>query len=100
MQRARMILPLAWLVRVEDIALHREWLSEVVDGLLKRQNASNGAIQEEISAEGWNGAARTPNNENYGTFESPLNQDNTNPVSDFLYVLFFLIFFSIYPKIV
>ena len=85
MQRARMILPLAWLVRVEDIPQHREWLSQIVDGLLSRQDSSCGAIQEEISATNWNGAARTPNNENYGTFEAPLNQENDDPVSDFLY---------------
>jgi hypothetical protein len=26
-----------------------------------------------------------PNNEDYGTFEAPLNQHNDDPVSDFLY---------------
>ena len=26
-----------------------------------------------------------PTNENYGTFEAPLNQENSDPVSDFLY---------------
>ena len=26
-----------------------------------------------------------PNNEDYGTFEAPLNQNNTDPVSDLLY---------------
>ena len=28
---------------------------------------------------------RVPNNEDYGTFEAPLNQENDDPVSDFLY---------------
>ena len=28
---------------------------------------------------------RVPNNEYYGTFEAPLNQENDDPVSDFLY---------------
>jgi hypothetical protein len=85
MQRARMLLPLAWLCRVEDTDVHRGWLAQVASGLLARQNASTGAIQEEISAAGWGSSARVPSNADYGTFEAPLNQDNTDPVSDLLY---------------
>ena len=85
MQRARMLLPLAWLVRANDTAVHRGWLSAVADGLLARQDNATGAIREEVSAAGWAKAARVPNNEDYGTFEAPLNQDNTDPVSDLLY---------------
>lgn len=84
MQRARMLLPLAWLVRVDGTAESAEWLARVADGLLARQ-APSGFFREEISAEGWGGAAQTPNNENYGTFESPLNQNNSDPVADLLY---------------
>ena len=36
MQRARIILPLAFLVRANDTALHRQWLRTAVDGLLTR----------------------------------------------------------------
>ena len=32
-----------------------------------------------------------PNNENYGTFEAPLNQENSDPVSDMLYTTNFAI---------
>ena len=85
MQRARMLLPLAWLVRANDTATHRDWLFRVADGLLARQDAATGAIREEVSAPGWAAAARTPNNDDYGTFEAPLNQDNSDPVSDLLY---------------
>lgn len=84
MQRARMLLPLAWLIRVNDTELHRQWLMAVFNGLKKRQQEC-GAIQEEISAEGWAGSARTPTNTDYGTFEAPLNQNNSDPVSDLLY---------------
>ena len=84
MQRARMLLPLAWLLRVEPTVEHKAWLVEVADGLLTRQ-AACGAIQEEVSAAGWGGAARVPTNDDYGTFESPLNQGNDDPVSDLLY---------------
>lgn len=31
------------------------------------------------------GSTRVPNNADYGTFEAPLNQENDDPVSDFLY---------------
>ena len=85
MQRARMLLPLAWLVRANDTALHRGWLATVADGLLVRQDAATGAIREEVSATGWAAAARVPNNDDYGTFEAPLNQNNSDPVSDLLY---------------
>ena len=95
MQRARMILPLAFLVRANDTTQHRAWLHTAVDGLLTRQRcapmglaASSAkwcAIQEELSAPGWGGSTRVPTNENYGTFEAPLNQENSDPVSDFLY---------------
>ena len=84
MQRARMVLPLAWLVRVDDTAEHRGWLDQVVSGLLERQDSS-GAFREELSAPGWGGSVRVPNNQDYGTFEAPLNQENTDPVADLLY---------------
>ena len=38
MQRARIILPLAFLVRANDTALHRSWLRTAVDGLLTRKH--------------------------------------------------------------
>eukprot|EP01052_Picozoa_sp_SAG31_P016343 SAG31_NODE_1078_length_10032_cov_4.602034_11_plen_932_part_00 len=85
MQRARMLLPLAWLVRTNNTALSHEWLITIADGLLARQDHTSGAFREEVSAEGWGNAAITPNNENYGTFEAPLNQENDDPVSDLLY---------------
>eukprot|EP00756_Hemistasia_phaeocysticola_P049171 Hpha_TRINITY_DN23611_c0_g1::TRINITY_DN23611_c0_g1_i1::g.57513::m.57513 len=84
MQRARMLLPLAWLARVDNTSETRGWLRTMADGLLSRQHPC-GAFQEEVSAEGWGGAARVPDNTNYGTFESPLNQENTDPVADMLY---------------
>ena len=102
MQRARMLLPLAWLVRVNDTALHRSWLHTIYDGLaaLRRCGGDGGVTsgaasdhaqmlwctyEEELSAPGWGGSTRVPNNDDYGTFESPLNQENGDPVSDMLY---------------
>lgn len=115
MQRARIILPLAFLVRVNDTALHRQWLHTAIDGLLTRQHCGDYwcAFMEELSHPGWGRATHVPEtNAQYGTSESPLNQvtwvplalcaawcaflpaahiafclwqENTDPVSDFLY---------------
>ncbi|MEQ6120293.1 hypothetical protein [Reichenbachiella sp. MALMAid0571] len=49
-ERARMILPLAWLVRAEDTAEHRKWLSTICDALLKNQ-VESGALREELGGE-------------------------------------------------
>eukprot|EP00750_Incisomonas_marina_P032186 INCI8939.2.p1 GENE.INCI8939.2~~INCI8939.2.p1 ORF type:complete len:787 (-),score=99.24 INCI8939.2:698-3058(-) len=88
MQRARIILPLAFLVRANDTALHRQWLQTAVDGFLSRQHCEGDwcAYKEELSCPGWGGSTRVPNNDDYGTFEAPLNQENDDPVSDFLFV--------------
>ena len=88
MQRARMILPLAFLVQVNDTALHREWLSTMIEGFLTRRHCEGSwcAYKEELSHEGWGGATAAPNsNAAYGTGEAPLNQGNEDPVSDLLY---------------
>jgi len=94
MQRARIILPLAFLVRVNDTALHRQWLKTAITGLLSRQACGPNVttetrlwctFTEEVSASGWGGGTRVPNNDDYGKFEAPLNQENTDPVSDLLY---------------
>ena len=44
LQKARMLLPLAWLVRVQDTPRHREWLSRIADDLLRSQQPC-GAIR-------------------------------------------------------
>ena len=41
MQRARILLPLAFLVRVNDTAQHRQWLQTAVDGMLSRRHCEN-----------------------------------------------------------
>ena len=47
------------------------------------------AFREELGHAGWKSTTRVPNNEDYGTFEAPLNQENDDPVSDFLYTVNF-----------
>ena len=83
-ERARMILPLAWLVRVEDTAEHRKWLAQMVDDLLSFQDKS-GAIQEDLGTEGHGKYAPPKSNADYGTTEAPLIQENGDPIADMLY---------------
>lgn len=89
-ERARMILPLAWLVRVDDTEEHRKWLSQVVDKLLESQQ-SNGAIREELGGgKGQYGPTKT--NQAYGKHEAPLIFRNGDPVADMLYTSNFAFF--------
>ena len=83
MERARMLLPLAWLVRMEDTAEHRGWLHRIAVDLLKTQQSS-GALREQYGGGG--GHTRAPlSNEAYGIGEAPLVQREGDPVSDQLY---------------
>ncbi|MEI6784188.1 MAG: glycoside hydrolase family 2 TIM barrel-domain containing protein, partial [Verrucomicrobiota bacterium] len=77
LERARFILALAWLVRVEDTPEHRAWLDRMVKDLLTDQVAC-GAIRTRI--------VHSPtSNEAYGTGETSLVEHNGDPVSDLLY---------------
>ena len=91
LQKARMLLPLAWLVRVRDTPQHREWLSTIADDLLRSQQTC-GAIREQICDVGWRctDTSNTPtSNAAYGHGEAPLQQGNTDPVTDALYTINF-----------
>jgi len=84
LERARMLLPLAWLVRVEDTPEHRAWLKRMATDLLAAQVAC-GAIRDEVGDPKM-GRHRPPeSNEQYGTNESTLLQENGDPVCDLLY---------------
>ncbi len=90
-ERARMILPLAWLVRVEDTQQNRDWLNLMCDDLLKYQ-VECGAFREELGT-GSNGKYGAPKtNAAYGTNEAPLIQFNGDPVADMLYTTNFAFF--------
>ncbi|MCK5774675.1 MAG: hypothetical protein KAH25_00780 [Bacteroidales bacterium] len=90
-ERARMILPLAWLVRAEDSKQHRDWLNLICDDLLKHQ-VECGAFREElgVGSNGKYGAPKT--NADYGTNEAPLIHFNGDPVADMLYTTNFAFF--------
>lgn len=90
-ERSRMLLCLAWLVRVEDTPEHREWLSRVTDDLIALQHPS-GAIRERINSAGGGGHLWAPqSNEAYGTTETPLIQQNGDMAADQLYTTPFIL---------
>ena len=83
-ERARMLLPLAWLVRIDDTPEHRGWLRRVAADLLAAQDES-GAIREEIGSAGKGDYGPPRSNEAYGTNEAALIQQNGDPLCDLLY---------------
>lgn len=84
MERAHMLLPLAWLLHLENTEEHRKWLKAVAFDLLAVQNEC-GALGERFRTTG--GHYQVPgSNEAYGTTETPLIQEAGDPVSDQLYV--------------
>lgn len=83
-EKARMLLPLAWLVRVKDTPEHRGWLRQVAEGLISLQDEC-GAIREELGKAGMGAYPPPPSNESYGGHEASLIQKNGDPVADLLY---------------
>ena len=83
-ERGRMLLTLAWLVRVDDRPQHRAWLKRLADDMEKCQD-SCGAIREELGAPGKGTCPPTRSNAEYGQFEASLIQANGDPVADMLY---------------
>jgi hypothetical protein len=83
-ERARMLLPLAWLVRLEDSPEHRQWLKLMAEALLALQDEC-GALREEIGSMAQGGLKPPQSNEKYGTSEAPLIQENGDAVCDLLY---------------
>ncbi len=79
-ERSRLLLPLAWLVRVEDTPEHRRWLRQVAEDLVALQDAS-GAIREVIG----DGGPGIHSNAVFGTRETSLIQTDGDPVCDMLY---------------
>ncbi|EPR67591.1 hypothetical protein [Cyclobacterium qasimii] len=90
-ERARMILPLAWLVKVEDTPEHREWLDRIVSKLLENQ-VESGAIREELGGADKGRYGRTSSNQEYGLHEAPLIFENGDPIADMLYTSNFAFF--------
>ncbi len=83
-EKARMLLPLAWLVRVKDTSANRAMLRKVIDGVLALQQPC-GAIREELGDRKMGRYPPPRDNASYGTAEAPLIAENGDPVSDLLY---------------
>ncbi len=83
-EKARILLPLAWLVRVKDTPENRAMLYKVVDGLLALQDPC-GAIREELGLPEKGKYPPPRSNEEYATKEASLIAKNGDPVSDLLY---------------
>jgi len=91
-ERAKMILPLSWLVRIEDTEEHRQWLDKVVRKLLEGQ-VENGAIREELGDnQSDKNKLKILSNKEYGKNEASLIMQNGDPVSDMLYTCNFAFF--------
>lgn len=83
-ERGRMLLTLAWLVRVDDRPEHRAWLQRMADDIQECQDPC-GAIREELGDLAL-GSYRPPqSNAEYGTREASLIHENGDPVADMLY---------------
>lgn len=83
-ERARLLLPLAWLIRVDDQPEHRDWLRRIASDMISFQDAS-GAIREEIGPADHGYFPPPSSNDAYGTDEAPLIQRNGDPACDLLY---------------
>jgi hypothetical protein len=79
-ERARLLLPLAWLVRVDDTPEHRQWLRTIAKDLIALQDPS-GALREVIG----DGRPGIDSNREYGTRETSLIQADGDPICDLLY---------------
>ncbi|NLP12393.1 hypothetical protein GX408_18485, partial [bacterium] len=83
-ERARMLLPLAWLVRSENTEEHRRWLRQVADDLLDLQDPC-GALREDLGKPEMGQYGPPISNEDYGEKEATLIQANGDPICDLLY---------------
>lgn len=89
-QRARMILPLAWLVRIENNEEHKLWLDKMVNEILKYQDES-GAIMEELG-KGKGMFKELNKNSDYGSDEGSLVFRNGEKAACMLYTCNFALF--------
>lgn len=83
-ERGRMLLALAWLIRVDDLPMHRAWLKRIADDMLKCQDAC-GAIREELGELSRGGYRPPQSNAEYGKHEAAAIQQNGDPMADLLY---------------
>ena len=88
-QRVRMLLPLSWLVRVENTPEHRAWLDRMFKEVLKYQDESGGLREEIGKGQGHFKMIKT--NSDYGIDESYMGFKNGDKVTDQLYTCNFAV---------
>lgn len=90
-ERAKMVMPLAWLVRLEPTEQHIAWLDRMVTDLMAHADKKTGALADAFGNPGEGRGLYGPFTENaqYGRHESPVIQKNGDPCSDSLYTASF-----------
>jgi len=83
-EMARLLLPLSFLIRIEDTTELRGWLKRVADDLLKQLQPC-GAIREKLGQPDDGSFPPPSSNETYGTQEASLIQQDGDPACDLLY---------------
>ena len=81
---ARLLLPLAFLVEIEDTKEHRQWLRKVAEKLLESALPCGG-IQEKMGKPELGKYPAPRSNEDYASNEAALVQKNGDPVIDMIY---------------
>lgn len=79
-----MLLPLSFLIRVENKEEYRRWAEKIANDLLKEQQEC-GAIRERIGELSYGEYPPPQSNESYGTSEASIIQQNGDPAYDLLY---------------
>ena len=82
---ARMLLPLAMLVEIEDTPEHRAWLERCWNAL--EPLLDHGGVRELLGKPCLGMYPAPTDNENYGVTEAPLIQENGDPCCDLLYTV-------------
>jgi len=83
-EQGRMILTLAWLVRVNNTEQTRTWLKQITQDFLDYQQPC-GAVQEHLGFSGKCRACPPGDNDHYGSGEAPIIQSDGDTGSDLLY---------------
>ena len=88
---SKMILPLAYLVRLAPTERHIAMLDRMVEDLMKHRDPATGALADVFGnpTEGHGLYGPFESNEQYGRHESPVIQKNGDPCSDSLYTASF-----------
>lgn len=92
-ERAKMILPLAWLVRIEPTAEHIGWLDLMISDMMAYQDEDTGALRDAVADDGYGKVSLPPfsTNSAYGQAEAAVIQNNGDPCSDSLYTTNFAV---------